>query len=173
VELKLDNTELERIPLWVRLCNIPVEAWTVKGDSALASRIGKPLIMDDVTASKCKNGVGLVRFARFLIEVNAKKEMVDNIKVVYKCSEGIVQCRKNIKVLYDWKPLVCIKCGVFRHAGSNCPKSVKSVSNSNEKREEVAQNQNIDTGKEDKESFIEVKSRKNGGIDNKVKKAKF
>ncbi|GJZ67570.1 zinc knuckle CX2CX4HX4C containing protein [Tanacetum coccineum] len=90
VELKLDNTELERIPLWVRLCNIPVEAWTVKGVSALASRIGKPLIMDVVTASKCKNGVGLVRFARVLIEVNAKKEMVDNIKVVYKCSEGIV-----------------------------------------------------------------------------------
>ncbi|GKE16937.1 hypothetical protein Tco_1424514, partial [Tanacetum coccineum] len=59
------------------------------------------------------------------------------------------------------------------HAGSNCPKSVKSVSNSNEKREEVVQNQNIDTGKEDKEGFVEVKSRKNGGIDNKVKRPNF
>nr|GEU79134.1 RNA-directed DNA polymerase, eukaryota, reverse transcriptase zinc-binding domain protein [Tanacetum cinerariifolium] len=56
--------EEDKVPLWVRLCNIPMKAWTVKGISAIASRIGKPLIMDAVTASKCKQGLGLVRFAR-------------------------------------------------------------------------------------------------------------
>ncbi|GJS57687.1 RNA-directed DNA polymerase, eukaryota, reverse transcriptase zinc-binding domain protein [Tanacetum coccineum] len=38
------------IPMWVKLCNVPLEAWTVKGISALASRLGKPLVMDSVTA---------------------------------------------------------------------------------------------------------------------------
>nr|GEU89886.1 histidine kinase 3 [Tanacetum cinerariifolium] len=97
VDLKLDSTELDKVPLWVRLCNIPVEAWTVKGISALASRIGKPVVMDAVTASKCKQGIRTVRFARVSIKVNAKKEMVDNIEVVYKNKEGNVQCRKNVK----------------------------------------------------------------------------
>ncbi|GKF67595.1 hypothetical protein Tco_0197274, partial [Tanacetum coccineum] len=62
---------------------------------------------------------------------------------------------------------------VFSHASSNCPQkvSVKSVSNSNAKRKEVVQNQNIDNGKEDKEEFIEVRSRKNGA-NNKTQMAK-
>ncbi|GKA75631.1 RNA-directed DNA polymerase, eukaryota, reverse transcriptase zinc-binding domain protein [Tanacetum coccineum] len=34
--------KLEKVPVWVSLCNIPVEAWTLKGISSLASRIGKP-----------------------------------------------------------------------------------------------------------------------------------
>ncbi|GJV93835.1 zinc finger, CCHC-type containing protein [Tanacetum coccineum] len=55
VDLNLDNTELDKIPLWVKLCNVPLEAWTVKGISALASRLGKPLVMDTITEYKCKS----------------------------------------------------------------------------------------------------------------------
>nr|GEU94941.1 RNA-directed DNA polymerase, eukaryota, reverse transcriptase zinc-binding domain protein [Tanacetum cinerariifolium] len=39
------------------------------GISAIASRIRKPLVMDAVTASKCKQGIRMVRFTRVLIEV--------------------------------------------------------------------------------------------------------
>ncbi|GJR90431.1 RNA-directed DNA polymerase, eukaryota, reverse transcriptase zinc-binding domain protein [Tanacetum coccineum] len=53
--------EEDKIPIWVKLCNIPLEAWTVKGISAIASRIRKLLVMDVVTASKCKQGIGMVR----------------------------------------------------------------------------------------------------------------
>ncbi|GJX13285.1 RNA-directed DNA polymerase, eukaryota, reverse transcriptase zinc-binding domain protein [Tanacetum coccineum] len=53
--------EEDKIPIWVKLCNIPLEAWTVKGISAIASRIGKLLVMDAVTASKCKQRIGMVR----------------------------------------------------------------------------------------------------------------
>nr|GFB12655.1 zinc knuckle CX2CX4HX4C [Tanacetum cinerariifolium] len=41
-----------------------------EGISALASRIGKPLVMDVVTASKCRQRIGMLRFARVLIELN-------------------------------------------------------------------------------------------------------
>ncbi|GJR48284.1 RNA-directed DNA polymerase, eukaryota, reverse transcriptase zinc-binding domain protein [Tanacetum coccineum] len=44
----VDKTEHDNLPLWVKLCNIPLEAWIVNGVSALASRIGRPLIMDVV-----------------------------------------------------------------------------------------------------------------------------
>ncbi|GJW67965.1 RNA-directed DNA polymerase, eukaryota, reverse transcriptase zinc-binding domain protein [Tanacetum coccineum] len=175
VDLKLDSTELDKVPLWVRLCNIPVEAWTVKGISALASRIGKPVVMDAVTASKCKQGIGMVRFARVLIEVNAKKEMVDNIEVVYKNKEGNVQCRKNVKVLYDWKPPVCMDCGVFGHTGSNCPKNetIKVNIDCDEKTEPMVQKVNTVVNKDGNDGFVEVRSKKNGGINYKMKRPNY
>ncbi|GJZ68954.1 hypothetical protein Tco_0632504 [Tanacetum coccineum] len=69
---------------------LPLEAWTLRGISAIANRIGKPLIMDVVTASKCKQGLGLVIFAMVLIEVNAKKELTENVEIVYKNNQGEV-----------------------------------------------------------------------------------
>nr|GEW61298.1 RNA-directed DNA polymerase, eukaryota, reverse transcriptase zinc-binding domain protein [Tanacetum cinerariifolium] len=35
---------------------------------------------------------------------------------MYKNDKGEVQCKKNVKVLYDWKPPLCNDCGVFGHA---------------------------------------------------------
>ncbi|GJS08441.1 RNA-directed DNA polymerase, eukaryota, reverse transcriptase zinc-binding domain protein [Tanacetum coccineum] len=126
VDLNLDNTELERIPLWVKLCNVPLEAWIVKGISALASRLGKPLVMDSVTANKCKQGIGMVR--------------------------------KSVKVEYDWKPQMCSECGVFGHTYSRFYK-----------------NRDKSGGQMDDndEGFVEVKRKKNIGIDNKVKRHNF
>nr|GEV80700.1 hypothetical protein [Tanacetum cinerariifolium] len=51
------NAEPGKIPIWRKLSNIPLEAWSVKGISALSSRLGKPLVMDDMTASMCHNGL--------------------------------------------------------------------------------------------------------------------
>ncbi|GJR87831.1 RNA-directed DNA polymerase, eukaryota, reverse transcriptase zinc-binding domain protein [Tanacetum coccineum] len=61
INVCLDKTDPDIIPLWVKICNVPIEAWTVKGISALASKVGKPLVMDNVTASMCKVGIGRVR----------------------------------------------------------------------------------------------------------------
>nr|GEX09968.1 RNA-directed DNA polymerase, eukaryota, reverse transcriptase zinc-binding domain protein [Tanacetum cinerariifolium] len=55
-ELSLDKTKPEVIPLWIKLCNIPLEAWTTKGISALTNRIGKSIKMDSVTASSHQCG---------------------------------------------------------------------------------------------------------------------
>nr|GEY61927.1 hypothetical protein [Tanacetum cinerariifolium] len=132
VDLNLDNTELDRIPLWVKLCNVPLEAWIVKGISALASRLGKPLVMDSVIANKCKQGIGMVRYDRVLIEVNAKKILAIDVEIVYKNADGMVQCRKTVKK----------------------DKSGGQIDDSNE-------------------GFVEVKRKKNIGIDNKVKRRNF
>lgn len=35
--LNMDKVEPEKIPLWVKLFKVPLEAWSVKGISALAS----------------------------------------------------------------------------------------------------------------------------------------
>ncbi|GJT84542.1 zinc knuckle CX2CX4HX4C containing protein [Tanacetum coccineum] len=51
INVCLDKTDLDTISLWVKICNVPLEAWTVKGISALASRVGRPLVMDNVSDS--------------------------------------------------------------------------------------------------------------------------
>nr|GEV40416.1 hypothetical protein [Tanacetum cinerariifolium] len=73
MHMDIDNTEPDKLPLWVRFCNSPLEALTVKGINALASKIGKPLIIDAITTSMCTRNVGIIGYARVLIEVSAKK----------------------------------------------------------------------------------------------------
>ncbi|GKA11712.1 hypothetical protein Tco_0691258 [Tanacetum coccineum] len=61
-----------------------MEAWCVKEISALASSLGKPLIMDEVTTRMCLTGVGRIGFARVLVEIDVEKEIKDMIEIIYK-----------------------------------------------------------------------------------------
>ncbi|GJT24309.1 ribonuclease H-like domain-containing protein [Tanacetum coccineum] len=54
---------------------------SVKGINALASSLGKPIIMDDMTARMCTKGEGRINFARVLIEVEAGKGLKKEIEV--------------------------------------------------------------------------------------------
>ncbi|GKC02975.1 RNA-directed DNA polymerase, eukaryota, reverse transcriptase zinc-binding domain protein [Tanacetum coccineum] len=112
--------EPEKLHVWVKMCNVPWEAWIVKGISVVASRIGKPMIMDVVTASMCQEGIGRTGFARVLVEVHAKKDLPDKIDVVYKNNKAEIIRHKSIQVTYSWKPPVCKTCGVFGHNTNKC-----------------------------------------------------
>nr|GEZ82496.1 zinc knuckle CX2CX4HX4C [Tanacetum cinerariifolium] len=54
-----------------------------KGISALASRLKRPIKIDQVTAEMCKNGVGRLGYARFLIKINTEDEFLDKIEINY------------------------------------------------------------------------------------------
>ncbi|GKC49405.1 RNA-directed DNA polymerase, eukaryota, reverse transcriptase zinc-binding domain protein [Tanacetum coccineum] len=72
-----------KIPLWISLFNVPLEAWSVKGISTIASRLGRPIKMDKLTADMCKEGSGRLGYARVLVEVDAGKEYVDKVEIDY------------------------------------------------------------------------------------------
>nr|GEX70848.1 RNA-directed DNA polymerase, eukaryota, reverse transcriptase zinc-binding domain protein [Tanacetum cinerariifolium] len=93
----IDKSEPEQIPLWMKMCNVPLKAWTAKGINALASRIGIPLIMDDVTATMCTKGIGRVIYDRVLVEVFAKRGLPNDIEVVYRNGRQEEICRKSVK----------------------------------------------------------------------------
>ncbi|GJX00245.1 RNA-directed DNA polymerase, eukaryota, reverse transcriptase zinc-binding domain protein [Tanacetum coccineum] len=125
INMRFDKTKLDKLPLWVRLCNLPLEAWSINGISALASRIGKPLIMDAMTASMCKHGTGRIGYARVLIEVQAKKDFPEKIDVVYHNALKEMTGHKTIQVRYDWTPPLCTECGVFGHSQGKCKMDAK------------------------------------------------
>ncbi|GJW18075.1 RNA-directed DNA polymerase, eukaryota, reverse transcriptase zinc-binding domain protein, partial [Tanacetum coccineum] len=68
-----------------------VKAWSVKGVSVLASGLGTPIVMDSMTASMCHRGIGNLSYARVLVEMDATKELKNEIEIQY------VDKNKNVK----------------------------------------------------------------------------
>nr|GFB62927.1 hypothetical protein [Tanacetum cinerariifolium] len=48
--VNFEKSEPSKIRIWIKLLNVPLEAWSVRAISALASRLGKPIMMDNTTA---------------------------------------------------------------------------------------------------------------------------
>nr|GFB89218.1 ATPase, F1/V1/A1 complex, alpha/beta subunit, zinc knuckle CX2CX4HX4C [Tanacetum cinerariifolium] len=76
--------------------NVHMEAWSVKGISALASSIGKPVIMDEVTTKMYVTCIGRIGFAKVLVEIDAEKGIKDKFEVMYK-SKNISEGTKKIE----------------------------------------------------------------------------
>ncbi|GJR07444.1 zinc knuckle CX2CX4HX4C containing protein [Tanacetum coccineum] len=112
----LDKPEPVRIPLWVKIYNVPLEAWNVEGISRIASRIGTPIIMDKVTTFMCERRYRRASFARVLIEVDDAKGIVDNVEIWYKKLNRTMKLR----VEYAWQPSLCSHCCVFGHSFKGC-----------------------------------------------------
>ncbi|GJX39774.1 replication protein A 70 kDa DNA-binding subunit C-like protein [Tanacetum coccineum] len=146
-KLGINRTEPETLPLWVKIMSPPLEAWSKKGLSALASRIGTPLIVDVMTTRMCAEGVASLGYARVLVEANARKGLEDIIEVLYKNKTNGDQFMKKVRVKYDWKPPVCTHCGVFGHSENKCHKNLKI-------KEKIKEND------KDVEGFIKVGNKK-------------
>ena len=114
----VDRRDPEVLPCWIKLHSVPMEAWTVKGVSALASSLGNPLIMDKVTAKMCSEGTGNAGFARVLVEIKADKEFKEKIEICYKGADKVTKRSKFVDVEYSWKPPRCKHCKVFGHNDS-------------------------------------------------------
>ncbi|GJX69518.1 RNA-directed DNA polymerase, eukaryota, reverse transcriptase zinc-binding domain protein [Tanacetum coccineum] len=109
-DVDFKKAEPDKIPLWIKMYDVPLEAWT--------SKLGK----------------GRIGYDRVLVEVDAGKEFKDFIKVKYRDKEGNVIRTKNVKVEYSWKPDMCEHCMVFGHKFHQCSKRPKSEE---EKRKET------------------------------------
>ncbi|PWA88738.1 ATPase, F1/V1/A1 complex, alpha/beta subunit, Zinc knuckle CX2CX4HX4C [Artemisia annua] len=107
-EMGMQKIEPKKLPVWVKMSNVPLEGWSLKRVSALASNLGKPMVIDNMTASMCYKGVGNLDYARVLVEINAEKE----INMRLKCSIEIWKTKL--------KPARCVECKVFGHDIGRC-----------------------------------------------------
>ncbi|GJV58011.1 RNA-directed DNA polymerase, eukaryota, reverse transcriptase zinc-binding domain protein [Tanacetum coccineum] len=110
------------IPLWAKLTNVPLEAWSKEGISALVSSLGKPIIMDNMTSQICRTGMGKVDYARVLVEFDVKKGFKDKIVMQYRSKDNEVKGSKTVNVEYIWKPGICSLRCVFGHELKNYTK---------------------------------------------------
>ncbi|GJV35582.1 zinc knuckle CX2CX4HX4C containing protein [Tanacetum coccineum] len=89
----LNKPEPTRIPLWVKIYNVPLEAWNVEGISRIASRIGTPIIMDKVTTSMCQRG-----FKRCNYQVLSEEEKNERMEAKMQANTKLGNAEK----LNDW-----------------------------------------------------------------------
>ncbi|GJX44527.1 RNA-directed DNA polymerase, eukaryota, reverse transcriptase zinc-binding domain protein, partial [Tanacetum coccineum] len=82
-EIGMNMVEPKKLPVWVKLSNVSLEAWCVKGISAMASSLGKPILMDTMTAIMCYKGIGNFGYARVLVEMDPEKDLKSEIEIQY------------------------------------------------------------------------------------------
>ncbi|GKC07070.1 retrovirus-related pol polyprotein from transposon TNT 1-94, partial [Tanacetum coccineum] len=82
------------VPVWVKLYGIPVMAFSEDGLSAIATKLGNPLILDSYTSDMCMQSWGTSSYVRVMIELRADVELKDNIFVAMPTitREGHITC---------------------------------------------------------------------------------
>ncbi|GKA16408.1 RNA-directed DNA polymerase, eukaryota, reverse transcriptase zinc-binding domain protein [Tanacetum coccineum] len=81
------KVEPRKMPVWVKINNVPLEAWCVKGISSLASGLGEPMLIDTMTPNICHKGN--LGYARVLVEMDTAKELKTEIEI--QCMKGDVE----------------------------------------------------------------------------------
>ncbi|GKD84557.1 zinc knuckle CX2CX4HX4C containing protein, partial [Tanacetum coccineum] len=54
VNTSLQKEEMTRIPIWVKLHDVPIQVFEEDGISLIASYLGKPIMLDSYTTTMCK-----------------------------------------------------------------------------------------------------------------------
>ncbi|GJT63143.1 RNA-directed DNA polymerase, eukaryota, reverse transcriptase zinc-binding domain protein [Tanacetum coccineum] len=144
----------------IKLLNVPLEAWSVKGISTISSRLGRPIKMDKITVDMCKEGSGRLGFSRVLVEINAEDEFLKKVEISYVDELKNVKRTKWVKVEYTWKPYRCSHCCAFGRSVQYCKMKPKI-----EETTHKAGNDQMKNGINE-EGFVEVKNKRDAS-DNK------
>ncbi|GJS34385.1 zinc knuckle CX2CX4HX4C containing protein [Tanacetum coccineum] len=148
---RLKKDEITTVPIWVKLHNVPIVAYSEIRLSLITTHIGKPIMLDGYTSNMCVNSWGRNLYARALIEVSTKSALTDSMVVAIPFKNSSSHSMETINIEYEWKLPRCDTCKIFEHNDNQCPKK-EQVANQNK---ELNQNKNLDYG------FMEV-TRRNG-----------
>ncbi|XP_071688670.1 uncharacterized protein [Rutidosis leptorrhynchoides] len=85
--VSLMKEDLTRVSVWVKLHDVPLTGYNEYGLSMIASKIGKPIMLDSYTSTMCVEAWGRPNYARAMIEIRCK---------VF--GHGDVHCPKNISI---------------------------------------------------------------------------
>ena len=107
--MKLAKEKFTKIPIWVKFFNIPMEYWDPDGFSRIASAIGNPLFLDQLTARGSR-----LAFARVCIEIEATSKLPTYFQIW--CDDEAVL----IRVEYQGLPAICQHCQIFGHETAKC-----------------------------------------------------
>jgi hypothetical protein len=105
--------DLVRVSIWVKLYNVPLEYWTVKGLSCVTSAIGVALHTDFTTLLHKR-----LSYARVSVEIDASKTLVKEYDLY--CPNGLFI---TISADYERIPSRCNNCNVFGHTTVICATS--------------------------------------------------
>ncbi|GJV09342.1 zinc knuckle CX2CX4HX4C containing protein [Tanacetum coccineum] len=126
MDTRLLKKELTRIPIWVKLHDVPIQVFEEDGISLIATFIGKPIMLDSYTSSMCNESWGRNSFGRSLIKVNSEADLLNVVTIGIPSLSRDGFTKETIRVEYEWRPPRCDICNIFGHVHDHCPKKVAS-----------------------------------------------
>ncbi|GJS26471.1 putative reverse transcriptase domain-containing protein [Tanacetum coccineum] len=119
---------LDNGPWFIRNNPLILKKWDPSEDglSAIATKLGTPLMLHYYTYDICMESWGRSSYARSMIELWADVELKDTIMVDMPkiVGKGFYTC--TIRVEYEWKHPRCACCKVFSHIKDECSKNLDS-----------------------------------------------
>ncbi|GKA49962.1 retrotransposon protein, putative, ty1-copia subclass [Tanacetum coccineum] len=98
--------DVSTISIWVKLHGVPITAFSNDGLSAIATKLGTPLMLDSYTSDMCMQSWGRLSYDPVMIELRADVELKENIimampKIIrdghYICNNTCASEKKNLK----------------------------------------------------------------------------
>ncbi|GJU29983.1 zinc knuckle CX2CX4HX4C containing protein [Tanacetum coccineum] len=80
--------DIKRVPIWVKMFNVPIVAYSEIGLSLITSKLGRLIMLDAHTSNMCLNSWGLSSFARALVEISADNDFVESLVVAIPREKG-------------------------------------------------------------------------------------
>nr|GEW81042.1 hypothetical protein [Tanacetum cinerariifolium] len=116
--------KVTKVPVWVKMYNVHVLAYSEDGLSLIGTQIGKPVMLDAFTSSMCVESWSRISFARALIEIDAAVGLKKEVSIAIPDEEGDGYIKEVVRVEYEWKLPHCVDCQSFGHDNLSCPKRV-------------------------------------------------
>ncbi|KAJ6898030.1 hypothetical protein NC652_024759 [Populus alba x Populus x berolinensis] len=132
------SSYMHTVPVWVKFPNLPLQCWSLKCLSKIASVLGKPVQSDMLTHT-----MSMLSYARVLVEVNLLSDLLYSIDVNLPNGSLLKQ-----QVIYETLPWFCKHCRNLGHLTSTCPKSVPLTDSSKQAAHVSAPAPNANTVKE-------------------------
>ncbi|KAI3965555.1 hypothetical protein MKX01_010512 [Papaver californicum] len=114
-KLMLERTDMESLPIWVKIYNLPLFFWTPSVLSKVGSGLGTPLYADQKTQNRQE-----LAYAMLCIEFDAYKPLPESLRILVKGMEY------HLSLEYYWKPLRCEHCCTFGHIKLDCRAKMKA-----------------------------------------------
>lgn len=104
------NEELFKVPVWIKLRNLPLELWNSKALSKIVSIVGVSIRTDQQTATK-----GAISYARVLVEIDVSKTCLHEINIKLPGGKSLKQSLE-----YENIPDFCSLCNLVGHKTTKC-----------------------------------------------------
>ncbi|KAJ6959613.1 hypothetical protein NC653_037845 [Populus alba x Populus x berolinensis] len=121
------SSDMHTVLVWVKFPNLPLQCWSLKCLSKIASVLGRPVQSDMLTHTMSR-----LSYARVLVEVNLLSDLPYSIDINLPNDSLLKQ-----QVIYETLPRFCKHCRTLGHLTSTCPKSV-SLTDSNKQATHVS-----------------------------------
>lgn len=121
----------EKVIVWVRLPDLPIEYYDHEFLFRVGEKIGKPIRIDSATSLTSRG-----KFARLCVEVDITKPLLAKFWLR----------RRVRRIEYEGIHLVCFKCGVYGHSHDMCSKEEEREGNLGDVPENAAGDQRNDGG---------------------------